>query len=233
MTYEDIRQRLLGTAYVAGPLLLVTSALVLVADIGRNPGAGDYGSDVEGVVGYFGFVLMVPVFLSLAATLGQWRPRLAALAAVTALLGIAGGAVMNMTLRVASGALSDVGVTAATFDALQAEFEAGTSVMMPLLLTGPLGPLAAFLLGIGFLHARQLRPQAWLLLLGGVLLPAGQLFMVATDATYTAALVLWAVALVPMGVRMLRAHRVDPPAPVTATVETAPVRARKSVEARD
>lgn len=210
MEYEAIRRRLVGVAYVLGPLLLVASAMVLIADVGRNPGAGAYGSDIEGLIGYFGFVLMVPVFLSLAATLGQWRPRLAAVAAVIVLLGIAGGGVMNMTLRVATGALVDVGVTPATFDALQAEFEAGTSVMMPLLLTGPLGPLAALLLGIGLLHAGRLRPQAWLLVLGGVLLPAGQLFMVATDVTYTAALVLWALALVPMGVRMLRSGDLEP-----------------------
>jgi hypothetical protein len=153
---------------------------------------------------------MVPVFLSLASSLGQSRPRLAAVAAVIALVGFAGGGVMNMTLRVTGGALADVGVTGATFDALQAEFEAGTSILLPLLMTGPLAPLASLLLGIGFLLAHRLRLQAWLLILGGLLLPAGQLFLIATDATYTAALVLWAVALVPLGLRMLRANGLEP-----------------------
>ena len=204
MAFERTKQRLVGAAFVAGPLLLIVSAIVLLADIGRGPGSADYGSSVEGVVGFFGFLLLVPVFLTLASRLGPTHPRLAVAALVASLVGIAGGGLTNMVLRVTTGALVEVGVTAATFDALQADLEAGSTILMWLIWTGPVGPLASILIGIGLLRSGQPRPQAWLMIAAGVFLPMGQLFLIAPDVMYSLALVMWAAALVPEGVQILR-----------------------------
>lgn len=204
MNYERVRRRLLAMAFVGGPMLMLASAVALISGIGRSSGATGYGSPLEGLIGFFGFVVMVPVFVTLADRLGHHKPRLAAVAVVTALVGFAGGGVMQMTMRVMSGEFARLGVAETVFEQTQTDLEAGRSLLIVLIAMGPLVPITSILLGIGFLLAKRIQLQAWLLTFAGVSFLSGQLLLVATDVTYTLALFLWAVALVPMGYRALR-----------------------------
>jgi len=159
---------------------------------------------VEGYIGFYGFIMLIPVFLTMTDWLGQSMPKLAAFISVIALIGFAGGGVMQMVLRTIIAELVSVGVTAAMFEQLQANFESGQSPLILLILMGPLIPLSSLLLGIGFLLAKQLRWQAWLFVASGVLFLTGQFFVVATEITYTLAMLLWAVIFIPLGLRFLR-----------------------------
>lgn len=114
-----------------------------------------------------------------------------------------------MTMRVMNGEFLRLGVAESVFQQAQADLESGSSVILVLIATGPLVPLTSLLLGVGFLLAGRLRPQGWLLTIAGVSFLSGQLFLIATDLTYTFALALWAAALIPMGVRMLGDERAD------------------------
>lgn len=222
MHYARMRHRLVAVAFVAGPLLMLASAAALLSGVGRDEGVTGYGSTLEGLIGFFGFVVLVPVFISLADLLGTHRPRLAIVAAITGLIGFAGGGVMQMTMRVMNGEFLRLGVSESVFEQAQAELEAGSSILLVLIATGPLVPLTSFLLGIGFLLTGRFRVQGWLLATAGVSFLSGQFFLVATDLTYTLALALWAAALIPMGVRMLREAPAGEPSgvPVSPTPAT-------------
>ena len=202
--FPKLRTRLLGIAFLLGPLLTLIAGVVYVLGIDRNPGVMSWGSSLEGLIGFFGFILLVPVFMALANHLGYSMPKLGALTLITALIGFAGGGVMNMTLRVLVPDLMDAGVTLAMFDALAENAMNNNALSNILIMTGPLGPLTSLLIGIGFLISKQLRSTGWLLLVAGLLFVLGQGMQIAADINYPLALLLWAVALVPIGLRLLR-----------------------------
>ena len=108
---QNIFQKLLGLAFILGPLLTFGAAIIWLSGIGVNPGIMAWGSYIEGLIGYFGFILLVPVFLALAYYLADYMPRFAAFVAIIALIGFAGGGVMNMALRVTIHEFVNAGVT--------------------------------------------------------------------------------------------------------------------------
>jgi len=220
MEYQHIRDRAIGVAYVLGPTLLVISASCLLLDIGRNPGAMSWGSSTEGVIGFYGFILLVPVFLSLADYLGHCKPKLAIVVSALALVGFAGGGVFNMTIRAVIPDLMAVGMTESMTDQLQARIESGQGTLIPLVLTGPLVPISSILLGIGLLLAGRIRARAWLLIAAGALFMMGQLLLVWTEFMYILALAMWAVALIPIGVSLLRGNHLQRILETPGPVET-------------
>lgn len=208
--YPELQRKLLGWAFILGPVLAAAAALIWVAGIGVNAGSMAWGSYVEGLIGYFGYILLTPVFLHLATMLGRDRPRLAAVAAVIALIGFAGGGVMNMAMRVLIHDLAVSGVPQTAFDEYTNRMMAGSVLSLALIMTGPLGPISASLLGFGFLRSGRLGWRGWALLASGLIFMTGQLFQQLPEITYVGASVLWAVILVPMGMRMLR-EKADAP----------------------
>ena len=202
MDYRRSSRQLLGAAYVAGPLVMVGSVAAFLFG-GRNPEPADWGSGVEGVLGIIGFSVLVPVFVHLAHGLGGRASRLAIAALITAVLGFAGGGVYQMTMRVMIAGFVDHGLDISVLQSITDDAEAGSTATLLAVGLGPLVPVTSVLVGIGYVRTGLDRRLGWLLVTAGALLFAGQALVIATEATYGAALVLWAVALVPLGMRML------------------------------
>lgn len=189
---------MLGTAYVLGPLITLASALAVLVG-GRNPEPMDFGSATEGLIGIVGFALLVPVFMHLAGRLHPVGPRLAKVTVVTALLGFAAGGVYQMAMRVVIRIFADAGVDQSVMQTIADDAEAGTTTTLLAAGLGPLIPLTSIAIGVGYVRGRSDVRLGWMLTVAGILFLAGQALVVATEVTYTAALVLWSLALVPIG----------------------------------
>lgn len=200
-TPETPWRTMLGTAYVLGPIITLASALAVLVG-GRNPEPMDYGSATEGLVGIVGFTLLVPVFMHLAGGLHPVRPRLATITVVTALLGFAGGGVYQMAMRVLIRVFVDASVDRSVLQTIVDDAEAGTTTTLLAGGLGPLIPLTSIAIGVGYVRGRSDARLGWLLTVAGVLFLAGQALVIATEVTYTAALVLWTLALVPIGLEL-------------------------------
>ena len=196
-------EKLLGWAFILGPLLTLLASFIWVMGVGINPGMMAWGSYIEGIVGYFGFIVMTPVFLALAYHLGRYLPRYAAIIAVIALIGFAGGGVMNMSSRVVIHDFVQVGVTEPMLAQMVNNWEEGNSLGLILILTGPFGPISSIMLGIGFLVGKVSRVKGWLLILAGIIFMSGQLFQIAPEFGYPVGNVLWLIALTPMGLKII------------------------------
>ena len=200
---QRIFQKLLGLAFILGPLLTLTAAFIWLAGIGVNPGIMQWGSSIEGLIGYFGFILLVPVFLALAYYLADYMPRFAAFISIIALIGFAGGGVMNMALRVTIYEFVNAGATEAILEQIVKNWEAGNSRGLLLIMTGPLGPISSILLGIGFLSKKIIPIPALFLLIAGLSFMAGQLLQISPSITYPFATACWAIALIPLGIKQI------------------------------
>ena len=203
MTYPEIRRRMLAVAFVVAAPVVLVSALLYAFGVDVNPGLTDWGSGVEGLVGYVGYVFLTPVWLHLAARAGAHRPVLGAIAAVTALIGV-GGAIANMTARVVIASLVDVGVTVETLDAWMEQFSSGEAVMLVLvLMSGTCGPLTSILVGVGMLRSVD-RNAGILLIAAGPVFLVGQALSIGAQVFYPLAIAIWCAALVPLGLQMWR-----------------------------
>ncbi len=87
-TYQILQQKALGLAFILGPILLTAAAITFVMGINVTPDG--VGSVTEGVIGFYGTVLFILIYLELARLLGQKAPRYGMFCALTGLLGTAG-----------------------------------------------------------------------------------------------------------------------------------------------
>jgi hypothetical protein len=153
---------------------------------------------------------MIPPFFAMADELGKFKPRLSLVASAMVLLGFGGGAVWNMGWRVLVPDLISAGVSVSALDQLMANMEQAQASMALLVITlvGVFTWMSSVVLGVGLLSSGHMHREAVLLLVAGLLFPLGQLFQLGS-LFYFAAIALWAVALVPVGVRRLSAlgHR--------------------------
>jgi hypothetical protein len=196
--FEQLQHKLLGIAFIAAPLLLVMGALTFLLGIGIN----SYGvsSWVEGVFMTIAMLVMVPVYLHLAATMGKRAPILGLLCTVTG-LGIGFG-MLPSNARITQAGLDQAGVDVAIFG-LQ------SPGMMPLVLWMGLGLLTTIVLGIGFLFKGGLpRWTAVLLILAPIIFVTGQggdeaIAWWQVNIMYPLGCVAYFAALAPIGWRML------------------------------
>jgi hypothetical protein len=198
--YQELRQRALGVAFLLGPILFIAAALVFVMGVNLNPDG--VGSRTEGLLGFYGAILFIPIYLELARMLGERRPVFGLITTVTGLLG-ASAAVVAYFDRIQRATLVAAGVDAALYETI-------INTMIPETLATGLNallfPLTSILLGIGLLAGNAMPKWAAI-----ALLVAGLCF-VAAQATETAfglrvlyplACVLWLVVLAPIGLRYL------------------------------
>lgn len=204
-----IFRKLLGWAFILGPLLTLLASLVWLIGLGVNPGVMAWGSYLEGLIGYFGFILLIPVFLALAYYLGKYVPRYAAIVSVIALIGFAGGGVMNMVFRVIIHDFVNVGVTENMLAQMVKNWEEGNALALILILTGPFGPISSIMLGIGFLINKLSRTQGWLFILAGLVFMSGQLFQILPEVGYPVGNFLWTIVLIPMGIKLISGQNLD------------------------
>lgn len=187
-----IRQRLLACAFIAGPALLLSSALSFALGIGLIPPG--ITSWVEGILGSYALALFVPIYLALALRLCVTHPRLGVTTCITGLLGATCGFSMEFA-RVTERALRLHGADGALFDKL---YSAPGWEYLSVALLGPLFPITSVLLGIGFYQARTLpRWVAVCLMVAGIGFPLAQVggFDWALRVTYPLACALWLVSL--------------------------------------
>ncbi len=205
MAYEKNLRRLVGASMIAGSVLSTLAAFIFIFDIQKNPGLMGWGSNLEGVIGVYSYLLLAVAFVELSRRFAHARPQLATVTTVTAVIGFGVGGVVNMALRTFIPDLVTVGVTIEQLNAITELWMTGTAnpALLLVIFTGPLGPLTSILVGIGFLLGGVSKVRGSLLIAAGILFPMGELFLVGF-ALYVTATVLWVLVLVPMGLDLLR-----------------------------
>lgn len=196
--FDQMQHKLLGLAFIVGPLLLVSAAFTFRLGIGLT----SYGvsSWVEGVLMTLAFLIFVPIYLHLARIMGQRAPRLGLVCTITG-LGIGLGMV-PASIRLTQVGLDQLGVDVAVFS-LQPPGQ------MVLVLWMGLGLLTTILLGIGFLVKGGLpRWTAVLLILAPIVFMMGQggdesIAAWQINIMYPLACILYFAAFAPIGWRYL------------------------------
>jgi hypothetical protein len=196
--FDQLQHKLLGIAFIVGPLLLVMGAAAFVLGIGLS--SHGVSSWVEGVLMTLAMLIFVPIYLHLARVLGQRAPRLGLVCTITG-LGIGLG-IVPASHRIMQAGLDQLGVDVAVFS-LQSPGQ------MVLVLWMGFGLLTTILLGIGFLVKGGLpRWTAVLLILAPIVFVMGQggdesIAWWQVNIMYPLGCVTYFAALAPIGWRML------------------------------
>ncbi len=196
--YEQLSQKALGIAFIAGPLLLTIGALTFLLGIGLS--SDGVSSWVEGIFDAFAFLIFVPIYFNLARILGERAPVFGIICAITG-LGIGFGVVPSSE-RITQAAIDQAGFDISLFSLLHPG-------AIPLILWMFLGIFTSLFLGIGFLRKGGIpRWTAVLLILAPIFFFIGQ----GGDETiawwqnhifYPLACVTWLIAFGSIGLRYL------------------------------
>lgn len=196
--FDQMQHKLLGLAFIVGPLLLVSAALAFRLGIGIS--SHGVSSWVEGVLMTLAFLIFVPIYLHLARIMGQRAPRLGLVCTITG-LGIGLGMV-PASVRIMQAGLDQLGVDVAVFS-LQSPGQ------MVLVLWMALGLFTTIFLGVGFLVKGGLpRWTAVLLILAPIVFMMGQggdesIAAWQINIMYPLACLLYFAAFAPIGWRYL------------------------------
>lgn len=196
--FDQMHHKLLGLAFIVGPLLLVSAAFAFRLGVGMS--SHGVSSWVEGVLMTLAFLIFVPIYLHLARVLGQRAPRLGLVCTVTG-LGIGLGMV-PASIRMTQAGLDQLGVDVAVFS-LQSPGQ------MVLVLWMALGLFTTIFLGVGFLVKGGLpRWTAVLLILAPIVFMMGQggdesIAAWQINIMYPLACILYFAAFAPIGWRYL------------------------------
>ena len=209
--FERLQHKLLGIAFIVGPLLLVMGAAAFVLGIGVS--SHGVSSWVEGVFMTLAMLIFVPLYLHLAALMGERAPVFGLICTITG-LGIGLGMAPS-SARITQAGLDKIGVDVGLFS-LQPPGQ------MILVVWMGLGLLTTILLGIGFLIKGGLpRWTAVLLILAPIVFIVGQggdesIAWWQVNIMYPVGCVLYLAALAPIGWRMLAGDASDRPAEAVA-----------------
>lgn len=199
--FDQLQHKLLGIAFIAAPLLLIIGATAFLLDIGLS--SQGVSSWVEGMLMAPAMLLLVPVYLHLAAMMGQRAPLLGLICTITG-LGIGFG-MLPAYDRITQAGLDRIGVDVAVFSVM------GPGAI-PLVIWTGLGLLTTILLGTGFLIKGGLpRWTSVLLILAPIVFVMGQggdesIAWWRVQIIYPLACVTYFAALAPIGWRMLFNH---------------------------
>lgn len=193
--YDELARKAIGWAFIIGPALLTLAALVNAAGIGRNPYYDD--SYVEGNIGFYAFLLFIPIWVTLAGVVGRRYPRFGIVLAAWGMLSAAAG-VIPMAARAIQKSLTDTGIEVDVWTLL----ETGSTAAL-VLFPATFGLVGAAI-GIGLLMSRTIERHVGILLIIAMpLMYLAQAFALAVLVTWTAMAVVYLVALAPLGWRML------------------------------
>lgn len=195
--YDSLQNRMVGIAFILGPLLMLAAALSVTFEIGVNDGGQE--SAVDGVLLAYSMVCFVAINLTLSRVIGERSPRFGIFMAVLSLLGALG--IAAGVVRIFEGVLLDSGGT------LDADiWEAVTaSEFMFLALAGAIFPFAMIIFGIALLRASQISTlSAILISVGGVFFVMAQAATFIIEVTYPLAALSWLIALAPIGLNLLQ-----------------------------
>jgi hypothetical protein len=198
--YQTLQQKMLGLAFILGPLLFVIGAAAYVMGIGLTP----FGTDswVDAIFITYGGLVMIPVYFELARILGQRAPIVGIICAVAGLCW--GLFAMPATLKLTQIDIINAGLNESIWTVLGSY--AGWA---PLFIGIALLHLTPLLFGIGFLWKGGIpRWAAGLLIVGGIFLAIGvgggaEIVFWQTGIVYPLATLAFLAALAPIGLRYL------------------------------
>ena len=199
-TYQNLQQKVLGLAFIGGPLLITVGATIYLLGIERSPDGTT--SWVEGIVMAFGFLIMVPIYFELARILGQRAPMFGIICTVTGLgWGIA---VVPAAARLIQVDIINAGLNESIWNVIGSH-----PGWIPFFIWMFLGMFTSLFLGIGLLWKGGVpRWTAVLLILAPIFFVLGQgagedIAWWQVNLFYPLACLTWLAALAPMGLRYL------------------------------
>lgn len=199
-TYQTLQQKMLGLAFILGPLLFVIGAAAYVMGIGLTP----FGTDswVDAIFITYGGLVMIPVYFELARILGQRAPIFGIICAVAGLCW--GLFAMPATLKLTQIDIINAGLNESIWT-VSGSYAGWT----PLFIGIALLHLTPLLFGIGFLWKGGIpRWAAGLLIVGGIFLAIGvgggaEIVFWQTGIVYPLSTLAFLAALAPIGLRYL------------------------------
>ena len=195
-TYQTLQQKMVGLAFILGPLLTILGSVAYMLGIGLSP-RGD--SWVGGTFSAYGFLIMIPVVLELSRILGQRAPMFGLICAI---LGLGWGmSIFPAAARNIQAGMINAGLNESIWTVLDA-MPGVLFFMLPSLLS----IVGFLLLGIGLLWKGGIpRWSAGLLVVGSIFFFVG--VMIGTEATEAILTILshiaFLIALAPIGLRYL------------------------------
>jgi hypothetical protein len=179
--------RLTGAATVAAPVLLLGSTISYV-----SAGKGMNDGEAGGTIQVWAMIAFALVTVSLARLLERAAPRAAATLSVVGLIGAAGGVGYGID-----------SIQAAIFDTGSIQETDSAVAPLALQLPGVLFPLSLIGLGVMLARTGTVAPwSGWTLAAGALLFPLSRIPDV--EALAVAADALLVIALVPLGLQMIR-----------------------------
>ncbi len=198
-SYQAWQQKVLGLAFILGPLLITIAAAVYLLGIERSPDGTS--SWVEGIFLAYGMLIFVPVYFELARVLGQRAPILGIICAITG-LGIGIG-VVPASDRIMQVELIRAGLNESIWNL------STHPGWIPLVIWMMLGMFTSLFLGAGLLWRGGIpRRSAVLLILAPIFFVLGQgtgedIAWWQVNIFYPLACLTWLAALAPIGWRYL------------------------------
>ncbi len=193
--YDEAMRKVIGLAFILGPVMLFIAALVFAAGIGTNP--NDLDSYVEGAIGFIAMPLFAPIWVTLAAVIGRRYLKFGIGLTIFGFMSAATGAV-PMANRMMQKGLTDRGVDFDVWELMEEPW-----MILIVIPTAPMFPLVGALIGFGLLKMQAV--ERWVgiaLIVAWPLFWAAQAGGVAVAVTWTLTTLLYAVALVPIGWRI-------------------------------
>jgi hypothetical protein len=199
-TYQNLQQKVLGLAFILGPLLMTIGAAIYLLGIERSPDGTS--SWVEGIFIAYWSLLFVPIYFGLARILGERSPIFGIICAITG-MGMAMGIVPG-TARILQMDIIQAGLNESIWNVLGSH-----PGWTPIFLYLMLGMFTSLLLGVGLLWKGGVpRWTAVLLILAPIFFVLGQgagedIAWWQVFVCYPLACLTWLVALAPIGLRYL------------------------------
>ena len=195
-TYQTLQQKMVGLAFILGPLLTILGSVAYMMGIGLSS-RGD--SWVGGTFAAYGFLLMIPVVLELSRILGQRAPMFGLICAI---LGLGWGmSIVPAAARNIQAGMINAGLNESIWTILE-----GMPGVLFFILPSLLSIVGFLLLGIGLLWQGGLpRWSAGLLVVGSIFFFVG--VMIGTESIEAILTILsnvsFLIALAPIGLRYL------------------------------
>lgn len=189
-TYQQLMQKFLGVAFVAGPLLWFAGSLFMPL--------GNLG--VGGMIAPFGVALLIPVFMELGHWIGQAQPRYGFICTILALLATAGSTAAMFGWATGEALTNDLGLTS---DETWL-YSSNDPYIFPFGLMAALFPIMTLLIAIG-LWRNRLVPR-WTSLLFGLASVSFMIFVVGgymEETLFPVPVFLYLLTLLPLGWRVL------------------------------
>lgn len=199
-THQTLQQKMLGLAFILGPLLMTIGAAIYLLGIERSPDGTS--SWVEGIFLGFGILIFVPIYFELARILGQRAPIFGIICAITG-LGFAVGIIPSSD-RILQVDLINAGLNESVWNVT-----GNHPGWIPFIIYLMLGMFTSLFLGAGLLWKGGVsRWSAMLLILAPIFFVLGQgagedIAWWQVGIFYPLACLTWLAALAPIGRRYL------------------------------